>query len=221
MKRIACCLIIGVVLGAGAAGLYAGVYSEDFSGVNLTVVGEYINAVPVPIANQQFAPKFNAGHTITGSIIYDPSQPDTDPNPNTGTYRIGTLIVNIPEIGLAASRASSSMQISAFNNTSNPDDQFFAYVNGVDTFLNSVGLPNPIAFDVLLFGNTSMLANDLLPTAMLNWNFGNVSFDFVAADNTTRQVWMTFSPVPEPTAFGLIIVGLLAVTAGRRCRPVR
>jgi hypothetical protein len=118
--------------------------SQNFSGGQLHVVGEYINAVPVPIEQQEFAPSFQQGQTVTGFIAYDTDQPDTDPGPY-GTYKIGTLSVDIPEMGLVASRSSSGMQISAFNNTPNPDDQFFAYVNGVDSFSSNVGLPSPVS----------------------------------------------------------------------------
>jgi len=198
-----------LVLCGAAATLQAGVYNMTFSGVNLTVAGEYINAVPVAAANQEFAPKFLAGQTVTGAISYDTNQLDNDPSPNTGTYRIGSLFVNIPELNLTASRSSSSMQISAFNGLSN--DEFFAYVNGVDSFSNTVGLPNPTSFWGALYGPTSMLVDDQLPTSPLNWNYGNVSFNFLASDATTRQVLLLFTPVPEPTAFTLIMVGLVGL----------
>jgi len=167
-----------------------------FPGINLTVDGEFINAVPVPVANRQFSPLFQAGQTITVTIAFDTNQPDVDPSPNTGTYRIGMLSVSIPELGLSAVRTSNNMQISAFNNTPNPDDQFFAFVNGVDSFSNSVGLPNPTSFSALFFGNTAMLANDQLPTSPLAWTFGDASFDFIATDGTFRQVLLTFTPAP-------------------------
>ena len=142
-----------------------------FFGVQLNVVGEFINAVPVPLAQQEFAPSFQNGQTITGSIAYDTNQPDTDSDPNTGTYLIGMLSLNIPELGLSVSRSSNSMQISSFNDVGNVNDQFFAFVNGVDVFSNNVGLPSPTSFSVLLFGDTSMLADDQLPTSPLDWNF--------------------------------------------------
>ena len=125
---------------------YAIPVTLNFSGKQLHVVGEFINAVPVPNGLQEFAPSFQNGQTITASIAFDTNQPDIDPDPNTGTYRIGTLSVNIPELGLAASRSSNSMQISAFNDTPNPDDQFFAFVSGVDSFSNNVGLPSPALY---------------------------------------------------------------------------
>ena len=46
-----------------------------------------------------------------------------------------------------------------------------------------------------IFGSTSMLANDMLPTNALNWISGNVSFTFLnPSDNTFRQVLLTFDP---------------------------
>ena len=174
----------------------------NFSGKELRVVGESINAVRVPDDRQEFAPLFKNGKTVTGSIAYDTNQPDIDPDPKTGTYRIGALSVHIPEIGLSASRSSKSMQISAFNDTSNPDDQFFAYVSGVDNFLSNAGLPRPVSFDVTLFGNTSMLTDDRLPVRALNWTFGNLSFNFSASDGTRRQILMRFIPATAPDIGG-------------------
>ena len=171
---------------------------QKFSGVQLNVVGEYINGVPVDTSLWESAPSFQQAQTISGFIAYDTDQPDYDPGPY-GTYRIGTLSVDIPDIGLNALRSSSNMQISAFDNTPNPDDQFFAYVNGVDSFTSNVGLPNPASFSISLFGSTSMLANDLLPTNQIDWTFGNSNFDFLASDGSWRQVLITFEPDPFVT----------------------
>ncbi|MBK7364328.1 MAG: PEP-CTERM sorting domain-containing protein [Nitrosomonas sp.] len=190
--------------------------TQNFSGVQLDVIGEYTNGVPVSIGLWEFAPSFQLGQTVTGFIAYDTNQPDTDPG-QYGTYRIGALSVDIPQLGLSVSRNSNNMQISAFDNTPNPDDQFFAYVNGVDSFSSNVGLPNPINFSVSLLGDTSMLTDDLLPISPLAWTFGGVSFDFLASDHSWRQVLMTFSPapaasVPEPVTiflFGASIVGFV------------
>lgn len=194
-----------IAYGAGLIKLFVDATKTDsniqnFSGVKLTVAGEFIkedaasSAVPVPVDQWQFASSFSLGKTITGFIAYEPNQPDIDPS-SYGTYRIGTLSVNIPELGLAVSRSSSTMQISVFDNTPNPDDQFFAHVDGVDSFSNNVGLPNPVRFWVLFTGNTSMLANDLLPTSPLDWFFGNVSFHFIDTDGKERQVLLTFYAV--------------------------
>lgn len=209
-------LTIVVAVCAWPAQIYATPFSLDFSGVHLVVIGEYINAVPVPIGSQEFAPIFLSGQTISGSIVYDTSQPDTDSDPNTGTYRIGALFLNIPELGLAASRHSSDMQISAFNNTEVPNDQFFAYVTGADSFSSSVGLPNPVSFSVDLFGDTSMLASDQLPASPLNWSYGSADLEFLASDGTTRQVNMIFSPVPEPTTLTLVVFGVASIVIRKR-----
>ena len=88
------------------------------------------------------------------------------------------------------------MQISSFNDTQNPDDQFFAFVDGVVAFSGNEDLPVPLSFSIRLFGNTSMLADDQLPTGNVDWSFGNISFDFSATDGTKRQVLMTFVPTP-------------------------
>jgi hypothetical protein len=192
-------LTIVIMVLAFSVEAYAEPITLNFHGGQLSVVGEFINAQPVAL--QEFAPSFQSGQTINISISYETNQPDTNPNdPTTGTYKIGSLSVNIPEIGLSAIRSSSSMQISSFNDTANPDDQFFAYVSGVDSYSNSAGLPSPTAFSVLLFGDTSMLANDQLPVSPLNWTFGNAIFDFTDSAGVERQVLLSFLPAFSPPA---------------------
>lgn len=174
---------------------------QSFTGVQVNVAGEFINAVPVAEAQQEFAPLFAGAQTIDVSIAFDDAQADTDPSPDTGTYTTGTLSVNIPELGLTATRSSNSMQISSFNDVSGTNDQFFAFTNGTDTFTSNVGLPNPTSFSALFFGNTTMLADDSLPSGPLDWNFGNVSFTFTGSNDTNRQVLLTFPPAATgPTA---------------------
>lgn len=218
-----CLLTMLLAVFAWSADAHAIPVTLNFSG-QLSVVGEYINAVPVPLGLQEFAPSFQTGQTITASVAYDTIQPDTDADPNTGTYRIGSLSINIPELGLAASRASNTMQISAFNDTSSSNDQFFAYVSGVDSFSNTVGLPDPLYFSLLIFGNMSMLGNDWLPTDPLDWTFGNASFDFRASDGSLRQVLLAFEPapaIPEPSTLLLLgagLAGLLMLKLKRRVK---
>jgi hypothetical protein len=215
-----CYLLAIIIICACSTDALATPITLTFPGIQLSVVGEFINAVPVPVADQQFAPLFKGGQTITASVAYDTNQPDVDPSPNTGTYTIGTLSISIPELGLMASKSSNSMQISAFITPNN--DQFFAFADGVASFLNNVGLPNPVSFSAEFFGNTSMLVNDHLPTSPLAWTFGDASFDFVATDNTTRQVFLRFTPapnaVPEPSTFNLLGLGLATLVFGRKLR---
>jgi hypothetical protein len=191
---------------------YCDTITLNFSGTQVNVVGEYINAVKV--ASPQFAPSFSNAQTIQISIAYDTGQADTDSDSDILTFRIGSLSISIPELGLSASRNGTSMQISSFNNVQNipPQDQFFAYANGVNSFSNSVLLPNPESFSALFFGDTSMVPADLIPTDSLNWTSGNASFNFTATDGTTRQVLLSFQPVPEPSLMLLLGIGLGAVT---------
>jgi len=176
---------IGMIVGLSSEA-YAGPVTLTILGRELTVAGEFVNGAPVPIADQEFAPLFAAGRSVTATVTYDTNQPDVDPNPNTGTFRVGTLSVVVPELGLTATRASNAMQISAFNDDPvSVSDQFFVAVNGVDTFASNVGLPVPFpdtSFDILLTGPTSMLANGELPTSPFAWVFGNLSFNFLAND---------------------------------------
>ena len=99
-----CYLLAIIIICACSTDALATPITLTFPGIQLSVVGEFINAVPVPVADQQFAPLFKGGQTITASVAYDTNQPDVDPSPNTGTYTIGTLSISIPELGLMASR---------------------------------------------------------------------------------------------------------------------
>lgn len=193
MVAVASCgLILGVSAVAGADPV-----TLTFAGARVTVAGEFINGVPVPAAEQQFAGLFAASRSMRATLRYDTNQPDTNPAPDASAFLVGALSVSIPEIGLTASRASSTMQISVFDNAFNANDQFFVAVNGVDAFTSNVGLPVPVpdtSFTMFAFGPTSMLPDDSLPTAAFAWTFGNLSFNFPATDGTTRQVLLTFEP---------------------------
>jgi hypothetical protein len=209
-------LTVIAVIFAWSTGPYASLVSVNFSGEQLNVGGEFINAVPVSVSEQEFASLFQNGQTVNGSITFDTDQPDIDPDPNTGTYQIGTLAVEIPELGLTASGSNSPIQISSFNDVDDFSDQFFADKDGVDNFSSDVGLPTPVSFFVSFIGNSSMLADDQLPTSNLDWNFAGLSFSFLASDGSERQVSMSFTPasVPVPAAvwlFGSGLLGLIGV----------
>ena len=199
----------------------------DFSGV-ITFVGEFINAVPVPASDIQLVPFFAAATTVNGFIAFDTAQPDTDPDPNVGTYRMGELSVSLPNIGLAASVVNDSMQISSFNDVPNvpPNDEFFAFSSRLDSFVGDVGGRTPNDFSAALFGDVSMLADDSLPLGPLNWTFGNASFVFNELDTTgatvRRQLLIGFEPtgMPEPTTFALMGLGWAGVALVRRRRRV-
>src|SRR5262245_4653442 len=140
---------------------YAAMVTQNVSDVELHLVGEFIDAVPVPDDQQEFAPYFTDALTASGSITYDTEQPDVDPSDDTGTYRRGTLSVTLPDIGLCASRRSDAMQISCFNDVPNqiPDDQLFAYAEDPDLHASLATFPRPVAFSVGLYGTTAMLAD--------------------------------------------------------------
>jgi hypothetical protein len=172
-------------------------YTLSFSGAQLNIREYILGGTPTLVSPGQFAPLFQNSNTAALSVSYDTGQTDTVPaDPNNGTYRIGSFSVQIPEIGLSVSRSSNNMQISTFLNTSNPPNavsQFFVDSNGVDSFSSNVGLPNPTDFSSTIFGNAAMLTNDSLPTSPLNWVYGDVSFRFIADDQTLRQVLITYS----------------------------
>jgi hypothetical protein len=200
-RTIRMVISIGLIVGL-CSEAYANPVTLTIIGQQLNVAGEFVDAVPVPIADQEFAPLFAGGRSITATVMYDTNQLDVDPDPNTGTYRIGALSVVIPELGLTATRTSSAMQISVFNDAFNVSDQFFVAVNGVDAFSSNVGLPVPYpdtSFNILLTGPTSMLPNALLPTGPFAWTFGNLTFNFLGSDGSVRQVLLTFVPGAAPT----------------------
>jgi hypothetical protein len=63
------------------AGLCSDVDAEPitltFSGTQLTVMGEFVNGVPVQAGQQEFAPLFSRARSITATISYDTAQPDS------------------------------------------------------------------------------------------------------------------------------------------------
>lgn len=182
-------------LGGDTSDLTFSAAQEDqlqFFGTQLVAPAEYVNGVLLPTSQWEFANRMQGAATMEVTIESDPNQPDIDPDPNTGTYRQGIVTVRIPELGLTASHNSTNMQISAFNNASAGNDQFFFATDGVDSFTSSVGLPFPTEASVLINGDLSMLSNDNLPSGALDWQNANVNFRFKAIDGTTRQVLIIF-----------------------------
>lgn len=209
-------LIVGALF-FYSSNINAAEFTLDINGTNVTVRGEFINAVPVDEADWEFAPSFSGAQTVRISLNYDTAQPDTDPTPNTGTYQNGTLTVEIPELSLIAN--GSTTQISAFNDTTSDNDQFFAVVEGRGTFSSAVGLPtNPVLWSFLLFGDTAMLDSEALPNSQLNWSTGDLNFNFTASDGSVRQVLMNFEPVVaneepacEPRTFPTLLITILSL----------
>jgi hypothetical protein len=207
----------------------ATVTTLTFTGVDLNIVGEFINAVPVPESDWQFADLFEPaqGHAIQSYVTYNPNQRATSQSSGSANYDHGRLSVRIPSLGLfglALSRSGGYMQLSSFLSA----QQFFVGDNsGSNTFSSKIGLPDPISFDTLYFG-PSMLSTINLPTSNLDWTFANLSFEFLDAnDDTERQVLLTFTPrtapaepafelsqnsggsgaVPEPSTWAMMVLG--------------
>lgn len=204
--------VCALVMGLGTGEAFAAPFTQGFAG-EIAWVREFSNNVLVPVAQQEFAPSFHVGDDVTGAIGYDTSLADLDASTH-GRYLGASLGIQLPQAGLSISRNSSSVEIRVLDNTSNPDDQFNVFPDGIDTFLNAVGLPTPLSFWLVLFGTTSMLSDDHLPTTSIDWNFGNVSMNLRARDGSERQLLIGFqrAAVPEPATWMLVGCGLLGVT---------
>lgn len=204
--------------------MYATNYSLNFKGINLHVVGEYISA-SLATEPWQFAGYFSSGSTISGSITYNTEQMDMDPSNWNSLYTEGNLAIYIPQLYLTATRTSSSViQISVFDNNppgtcTHDDDQFFASVEGSVSFSSTPVIPTPHRFHVFLFGDPSMLPDDQLPTAPLDWLHGDASFFFMDSSGIERQVKLQYTPsVPEPASLLLLGTGLCGLLLSTRSR---
>jgi len=217
---------------AGAA--YATPVTLTFSGTDLIVIGEFFlgsggqNPGLVPQNDWQFAPLFDpaSGTAVTATVSYDTNQPDTNAGGGYSVYRLGSVSLEIPGIGLSISQSSSpsdinDMQISA---SASPVPQFYVAAAGsfdpgnVANFSNSVGLPEPYSFEALFDVVDGSLTDNTLPTTPLDWTNGEFSFIFTASDGSLRNVVLDFTPnspaAPEPSTLSLTFV-ILSLCLGR------
>jgi len=170
------------------------------------------------------------GSTVTFNLSYDSNAVDTDPDPNVGAYA-GKLIF--------ISDGISAPQIDATVNVTNA-----APGTGADVFgISEVNFPIPpppfpivdthavdsAAFS-LLGDQGDMLSNDKLPT---NPDFASQAssafvvlhrVDVEGADSQPflpGEFTVVSSPVPEPSTYVVMGVGLLAALLVARGKPYR
>jgi hypothetical protein len=152
-------------------------------------------------------------------VTFDPAAPDMFPDPNAvSIVTSGSISLAFPEVGLSFT-STSPIGITAYNDSAliPPFDELQANGNVNGGFTGNLGGHAPFALGLSFFGDTSMLAADMLPDASLNWNFGNLHLNFDIA-TAPRDLFIGFEPVPLPAAAWLLAPALLGLAGAARNR---
>lgn len=151
---------------------------------------------------------------FSGSFTYDPSDPDTDPDPSYGLYRSPAIAVACTVGTRSFSGGDAGSQIAVDNDPSGHD--FLAF--WTDTFMSGGATVKQVKVGFDDYTGTA-LASDVLPVATPDLQgFPGGGFYINIAVGGAEGRLTSFAIVPEPTTLALL--GVPAVFLGLR-RPRR
>ena len=152
-----------------------------------------------------YAPFFDGADRVVGSLVYDDSVADSNPDPDTGIYpgALVSLTAAIP--GLGSRWSATNGNLSAYPDVLGTGDQLLAnsFINNPTGYpvngypVRSVGL-------ILFGGDEQLLAGDALPGPRARYQFGNLQLAFQDDFGTVvGQATVVFAPEPARSSAAL------------------
>lgn len=181
------------------------------------VVTQQIDAEVLSVSGEN-ASFFAGADRVIGSLSYDDAVPDSNPDPETGTYTgaLVSLTATIPALGFGWSASAGG--VTTFPDRTFGGDQFSA-----DSFANNPTGPPingyPIrSLGVMFFGeDQNLLASDALPGPGARYGYGNLFLTFQDDFGMiVAQTLIVFAPEPERSAAALAAFAGLALARARR-----